>query len=880
MKKLVKIVSWLFATGSMVLIAAVLYVYVVLVPELPSIEHLEDTQYQVPLRVYDRNEILLAEFGEHRRIPVAFDKIPRYLIDAVVSVEDDQFWNHLGVDFYALMAAVYEVATTGRKTRGGSTITMQVARNFFLSPEQTYVRKFNEILLALKIETELSKEKIIELYLNKIFLGHRAYGISAASQVYYDKELGDLTLAQSAMIAGLPKAPSKYNPISNPERALIRRNYILGRMRILKYIEEDEFEQALSEPITAELHRTRTIAEAQYVSEQVRAQLFEQYGDEIYKAGLRVYTSIDGELQAVANQALRKNLLDYTRRHGYRGIIDKIDLGEINEDPFDEDLVTDQRVGGLRKGVVISVNEAVAVDEAEAVDDESSEASTASATLLISNYEQIDVLFEGGIDWAAKFIDVDNKGPKPEFVADVLAVGDVVWLENRDGQWLLADVPRVEGALVSIDPSDGGIRAMVGGFDYFKNKFNRATQARRQPGSNFKPFIYSAALEKGFTAATIINDAPVVFDDDSLEATWRPENYSGRFYGPTRMREALVKSRNLVSIRILQAIGLRYATNYVQRFGFERDQMPYDLSLALGSASFSPLQMARAYAVFSNGGYLIEPYIINRVESGTGEVIFQNNPQTVCQDCETENLDELAMAEAAAAAQQEAEQQTDSTADAQQAEAVALGEEEQLEAFELNTLDSEAVDVGEATGVTEADVVPQYAPRVISAQNAFIMRSMMREVVQRGTAVRAKALGRKDIAGKTGTTNDQIDAWFSGYNDQVVTTSWVGFDNQRHMGNRETGGRAALPMWIEFMRAALEGRPENLQEQPEGLVTIRIDAATGKRADLSTRNSLFEHFRVENAPREVTVVKSTTNDSGGITIKIPETEDEIVEDIF
>jgi penicillin-binding protein 1A len=880
MKKLVKIVSWLFATGSMVLIAAVLYVYVVLVPELPSIEHLEDTQYQVPLRVYDRNEILLAEFGEHRRIPVAFDKIPRYLIDAVVSVEDDQFWNHLGVDFYALMAAVYEVATTGRKTRGGSTITMQVARNFFLSPEQTYVRKFNEILLALKIETELSKEKIIELYLNKIFLGHRAYGISAASQVYYDKELGDLTLAQSAMIAGLPKAPSKYNPISNPERALIRRNYILGRMRILKYIEEDEFEQALSEPITAELHRTRTIAEAQYVSEQVRAQLFEQYGDEIYKAGLRVYTSIDGELQAVANQALRKNLLDYTRRHGYRGIIDKIDLGEINEDPFDEDLVTDQRVGGLRKGVVISVNEAVAVDEAEAVDDESSEASTASATLLISNYEQIDVLFEGGIDWAAKFIDVDNKGPKPEFVADVLAVGDVVWLENRDGQWLLADVPRVEGALVSIDPSDGGIRAMVGGFDYFKNKFNRATQARRQPGSNFKPFIYSAALEKGFTAATIINDAPVVFDDDSLEATWRPENYSGRFYGPTRMREALVKSRNLVSIRILQAIGLRYATNYVQRFGFERDQMPYDLSLALGSASFSPLQMARAYAVFSNGGYLIEPYIINRVESGTGEVIFQNNPQTVCQDCETENLDELAMAEAAAEAQQEAEQQTDSTAAAQQAEAVALSEEEQLEAFELNTLDSEAVDVGEATGVTEADVVPQYAPRVISAQNAFIMRSMMREVVQRGTAVRAKALGRKDIAGKTGTTNDQIDAWFSGYNDQVVTTSWVGFDNQRHMGNRETGGRAALPMWIEFMRAALEGRPENLQEQPEGLVTIRIDAATGKRADLSTRNSLFEHFRVENAPREVTVVKSTTNDSGGITIKIPETEDEIVEDIF
>jgi len=865
MKKLVKIASWLFATGSMLLIAAVFYIVAVMVPELPSIEHLEDTQYQVPLRIYDRNEILLAEFGEHRRIPVVFDKIPRYLIDAVVSVEDDQFWNHHGVDFYALMAAVYEVVTTGRKTRGGSTITMQVARNFFLSPEQTYARKFNEILLALKIETELSKEKIIELYLNKIFLGHRAYGISAASQVYYDKKLADLSLAQSAMIAGLPKAPSKYNPISNPERSLIRRNYILGRMRILEYIDEEEFEQALNEPITAELHRTRTIADAQYVSEQVRAQLFEQYGQEVYRAGLKVYTSIDGELQAVANQALRKNLINYTRRHGYRGVIDKIELGDIVNDPFDEDLVIDQRVGGLRKGVVIAINEVVA-----AAADGSSEALPASAKLLISNYEQINVLFVGGIDWAAKFIDVDNRGPKPVKVGDVLAVGDVVWLENRDSQWLLADVPRVEGALVSINPADGGIQAMVGGFDYFKNKFNRATQARRQPGSNFKPFIYSAALDKGFTAASIINDAPVVFDDDSLESTWRPQNYSGKFYGPTRMREALVKSRNLVSIRILQAIGLRYATNYIQRFGFKREQMPYDLSLALGSGSFSPLQMVRAYAVFSNGGYLIEPYIIDRVESGSGEVIFQNNPQTVCQDCEAENLEELAAAEAAAAVQQEVDEQ---------AEAVVLTEEEQLEAIELNALDG-AAEVSEATEVVEVEVVPQYAPRVISAQNAFIMRSMMREVVQRGTAVRAKALGRKDIAGKTGTTNDQLDAWFSGYNDQVVTTSWVGFDNQRTMGNRETGGRAALPMWIEYMRKALEGRPENLQEQPEGLVTIRIDAESGERADLSTRKSLFEVFRIENAPREPAVVRSTTDDSGGVVVNIPETEEEIVEDIF
>jgi penicillin-binding protein 1A len=450
---------------------------------------------------------------------------------------------------------------------------------------------------------------------------------------------------------------------------------------------------------------------------------------------------------------------------------------------------------------------------------------------------------------------------------------------------LLADVPRVEGALISINPSDGGIRAMVGGFDYFKNKFNRATQARRQPGSNFKPFIYSAALERGYTAATIINDAPVVFDDDSLEATWRPENYSGKFYGPTRMREALVKSRNLVSIRILQSMGLRFATNYIQRFGFEAEHMPYDLSLALGSGTFSPLQMARGYAVFSNGGYLIEPYIITRVESGSGELIFQNHPRTVCQGCEIESLDELAASEAAAVEQQQVEQETAAVAVSeeeqleQETAAVAVSEEEQLEAVELDQLEAGNVEASEALAMVE-EAGPQYAPRVISAQNAFIMRSMMREVVQRGTAVRAKALGRNDIAGKTGTTNDQIDAWFSGFNDQVVTTTWVGFDNQRSMGNRETGGRAALPMWIEFMRTALEGSPENLQEQPEGLVTIRIDYETGKRADLESRRSLFEVFRVENAPKEKTLAKSNSNDSSGIMINAPETEDEIVEDIF
>ncbi|MCH8105149.1 MAG: penicillin-binding protein 1A [Proteobacteria bacterium] len=866
MIKLVKVLSWLFAIGSILLFAGVFYIYSVLLPGLPSIEYLEDAQLQVPLRVYDKNDLLLAEFGEHRRIPVLFEDIPRPIIDALVAVEDDQFWSHVGVDPVALVAAAYELVTTGRKTRGGSTITMQVARNFFLSAEQTYTRKFNEILLALKIERELSKEKILELYMNKVYLGHRAYGIVAASQIYYDKPPEELTLAQVAMIAGLPKAPSKYNPIVNPERALIRRDHILGRMKILGYINDEEYDLARIEPVTAELHATRTVADAQYVAEQVRAELFEQYGDEVYKIGLKVFTSIDGELQIAANRALRRALLDYSRRHGYRGVAGSIDLTSVIEDPFDEELVSDERIGGLRKGVVISIEEDPIKDEdlptsEEASSSENPPLSKEFATVLISNYETIELRFAGGVDWAAEFIETDKIGEMPSSMSDVLAVGDVIWLERRDEQWLLADVPKVEGAIVSMNSSDGAIQVLVGGFDYFKNKFNRATQAKRQPGSNFKPFIYSAALESGFTAASIINDAPVVFDDDSLEATWRPENYSGRFFGPTRLREALVKSRNLVSIRILQAIGLRFATRYLQRFGFERKDMPYDLSLALGSGTFSPLEIVRAYSVFSNGGYLVTPYIINRIESGNGETIFLHKPLTVCQGCELESLEQLKTQEAA-------------------------GDEEpetiEVEIIEVNkeSLVNVALEEVElASSETEIEPI-RYAPRVISDRNAFIMRSMMREVVQRGTAVRAKALGRADIGGKTGTTNDQVDAWFSGFNDQIITSAWVGFDNQQSLGRRETGGRAALPVWLEYMKVALDGRPENLEEQPEGLVSIRIDTKTGKRADQDSIDSRFEIFRVEYAPEELLMTQSGGGSTEQFTVGISENEEEIVEDIF
>ena len=853
MIKLIKILSWLFVAGSMVLIAGVFYIYAVLVPELPSIEHLEDAQLQVPLRVYDRNEVLLAEFGEHRRTPVKFEEIPGNLISALVSVEDDQFWEHFGVDPLALAAAGYELVTTGNKTRGGSTLTMQVARNFFLSPEKTYTRKLNEILLALKIESELSKEKILELYFNQIYFGKRAYGIVAAAQIYYDKSLQDLSLAQAAMIAGLPQAPSKYNPIRNPERALTRRNHVLSRMYVLGYIDEETYDLARTEPVTAELHTTQTIADAQYVAELTRARLFEEYGDDAYKTGLKAYTTIDGKLQSVANRALRQNLLDYVRRHGYRGVIKSIDFDAIEDDPFDAELVSDEEVGNLQQAVVTEIGDT-------------------SATALITNYETIQIPFEKGLDWAAAYRDVDNQGKKPEKVSDVLNVGDVIWVEKRgENLWLLGEIPKVEGAMVSLDSSNGAIHALVGGFDFFKNKFNRATQAHRQPGSNFKPFIYSAALEKGFTTASIINDAPVVFDDDSLEATWRPENYSGRFYGPTRFREALVKSRNLVSIRILQAIGLRHATNYAQRFGLKKENMPYDLSLALGSGTFTPLEIARAYSVFSNGGYLVEPYYLDRIVSGSGDMIFKHNPLLVCQGCDEETLDAV-----------------NPGTEEKIAEPVDTGVSVENTEIAVNTagteLNPESTETLETPEIVEEIQPILYAPRVISKQNAFIMRSIMREVVRRGTAVRAKALGRNDIGGKTGTTNDQIDAWFSGFNDKFVTTSWVGFDNQQTLGRRETGGRAALPMWIEYMRVALDGVPETIEDQPEGLVTVRIDAKTGKRATRDTVNSQFELFREENAPAERRVASTiNTNNNAEVEVVIDNStvsEDEIVEDIF
>ncbi len=845
MKLLVKITTALVAAGLLLSLVAAGYVYFVLVPQLPAVDRLEDTEYQVPLRVYDREGLLLAEYGEHRRIPVKYEAIPKKIEQAFLAAEDDQFWTHYGVDPLALMAAVYELVTTGTKTRGGSTITMQVARNFFLSSEKTYSRKLNEILLALKIEKELDKKTILELYLNKIYLGNRAYGVVAAAQVYYGKTLDELSIAQAAMIAGLPKAPSRYNPIINPERALIRRDHILRRMRQLGYIDEEQYQQAKAEPVSAELHGSKVSADARYVTEMVRKKLYEQYGDEIYSSGMKVYTTIDKGLQVAANQALRKALLDYDRRHGYRGHIGRIDWEQVDVDPFEDGLVEAERVGNLVKGVVKSVEQDKAV-------------------VVLPDFRSVEVPFEKGIDWARDYISENRLGPELKSAAERLQPGDVIWVEQRDDLWLLAQVPDVEGAIVSLDPENGAIRALVGGFDYFRNKFNRATQAKRQPGSNFKPFIYSAALEKGFTAATLINDAPVVFDDDSLEATWRPENYSGRVYGPTRLREALVKSRNLVSIRILQSIGLRYAVNYVQRFGFRRDEMPYDLSLALGSGAFAPLEIVRGYSVFASGGYRTDPYFIERIESNDGELLYRADPLVVCRkDCQ-------AGESPVSDQEQPSEEKGEPAVKSEVAEAdgsKSAGEE------------------GEKPAVVAEAGPPRPAPRVISEENAYIMRSMLREVVRRGTAVRAKVLGRPDLAGKTGTTNDQKDAWFSGFADGVVTTAWVGFDDQKPLGSRETGGRAALPMWIDFMRVALKDAPVTTDQQPDGVVSVRIDADTGERATARTVNSRFELFVQGTEPQlpDEMVTNSEGGEPGFAETRGGEptvSEEEAVEELF
>ena len=811
---MLRLTFYFLLSASLVTIVALAGLLWYVVPDLPQTNDLGDAHLQTPMRVFTQDGKLIAEFGEKRRHPVAIDDVPLRMKQAFLAAEDDRFYEHPGVDWIAIVRAALVLFQSGDKRQGGSTITMQVARNFFLSPEKTYERKLKEIVLALKIERELSKDQILELYLNKIFLGHRAYGVGAAAQVYYGKELTDLSLAQLAMIAGLPKAPSRTNPVSSPDAARDRRHYVLSRMLKLGFISEAEFAVADEQAITASVHGQITETSAQYVAEMVRAFMQEKYPDDLYTAGYQVYTTIESRLQSAANTALQRALINFSRRHGYRGPEAHIEIEDQSDVQITSALDSYAALGSLKPAVIVELAEK-------------------SATALTGGGEKVQLPWEG-LSWARPHKAQDSTGPQPKSSADILTVGDIVRIDwvaplgadeikkdssaaARSGYWRLAEIPEVEGALVSLKSHNGAIQSLVGGFDFNKNKFNRVTQAQRQPGSNFKPIVYSAALEHGFTAASFINDAPIVFEAPGLEeAAWRPENYSGKYFGPTRLRVALTKSRNLVSIRLLRAIGIDNAIEHATKFGIDPDSVPRNLSLSLGSGEITPLEIVNAYAVLSNGGYLVEPFLVERITDKFGEEIYAANPPTVCTQCPDAAKDRQA----------------------------GLVEEQPSDVdFVLPSLaDDNSLDEPTEQG-------PNLAPRTLRADNAWVISSILRDVITSGTGRRALSLNRKDIAGKTGTTNDQKDAWFSGFNASIVTTAWVGFDNSISLGRRETGARAALPMWIDYMREALKDSPEVIPEKPPGLITVKIDPSTGALTNANNKNAIYESFREGQQPQ-------------------------------
>lgn len=804
MKKLLRWTIVLILVCAVLGVSAVGIAYLIFKEDLPDVETLHDVQMQVPLRVFSEDGKLLGIFGEKRRIPVTVDEMPDCLKDAFLAGEDARFYEHFGLDYQGISRAVWSLATTGEKTIGGSTITQQLARNFFLTNEKTFTRKIKEAFLALKIERELDKDHILELYLNKIFLGHRAYGVGAAAEVYYGNSTDQLSLAQCAMIAALPKAPSRINPITSPDRAVERRDYVLGRMLDLGYISQREHDQAVRETDRAFYHGAIAEISAPYVAEMVRVQALRLLGSKAYTGGYRVYTTIDSRLQTGANIAVSNGLEEYDQRHGFRGAEDHIDLTDrISTEDWLDVLAPYRPISGLEPGLVLEVEEQLAV-------------------VFLRNGQTIALALDD-MKWAAPFISRDRKGKQPQSVEDIMSPGDIIRARlHNDGNWRLGQLPEVEAALVAMDPKSGDIRALVGGYDFARSKYNRVTQGRRQPGSSFKPFIYSAALDRGATVATLVNDAPIVFEDNELERTWKPQNFSERFYGPTRLREAMVNSRNLVSIRLLRNIGIENAREYITGFGFEKDELPANLSMALGSASLTPLSMARGYAVFANGGYLVKPQFIRTIRDMDGRVVYETRPSIICDDCKPEE---------------------------------GPAEETVVEKIEpeFKPLGIESDTPGLSSSVSEEETLPNrteinYAERTITPQNAYLVRSMMMDVVRRGTGVRAMELGRKDLAGKTGTTNEQRDAWFSGYNDHLVASVWVGFDNHDPLGRREQGGRAALPVWIEFMRVALEGVEDSPPVMPDGLAQARIDPETGLLNPRGGKGTVMEVFEADNLP--------------------------------
>ncbi|MEZ7490690.1 PBP1A family penicillin-binding protein [Pseudoalteromonas distincta] len=793
-----------------------LYYYVK--PDIPSVQVLKDVQLQTPMQVFTKDGLLINQFGEKRRIPVTIDEIPQTLINAFLATEDNRFYDHIGIDPIGIVRSAIVLISTGEKKQGASTITMQLARNFFLTREKAYIRKVKEIFIALHIEGVLTKDEILELYLNKIELGNRAFGIGAAAQVYYGKELKDLTLAQMAMIAGLPKAPSALNPIRNPTRAKARRNVVLGRLLTENYITQEEYNEATSQPITAYFHGAEINLYAPYISEMVRAEMVSRYGiDKAYNSGFKIFTSVESKVQKAAQNALVNNLHNYDMRHGFRGPTD------VLWDPETQPALTEQQIlnklqsvnelGTLKAAAVLSVNDK-------------------TASVLLKSGERTTLTWDN-LKWARKYITRYRQSFAPKAATDILTPGMQIWVrKNEDDSYLLSQIPEASSAIVSLDPQDGRIKAIVGGYSFEQSQYNRAVQAKRQVGSNIKPFIYSAALEKGYTLASILNDAPINQWDKSQGVAWRPKNSPAVYNGPIRIRRALAQSKNVISVRLLRGVGLQRTADHLLKFGFKDSDINRSESLALGSASITPLELARGMSAFANGGHLIEPYFISEIQDAYGNVLFKANPALAC-------------------------------------------DEESLPTHNEFSLHNSS---------DEVKPTKKCAPRIISKQNAFLIADAMHSGIWgggswahktgwSGTGWRAQALERRDLSGKTGTTNDSVDTWFSGFNSKVMTSVWVGFDNpgnalgrstynnnldSSQISGAESGAKTAQPAWIEFMKAALEGTPEAPIEPPEGLVSIRIDLATGLLSHKNDYTSRFEYFEKGTAPTKY--VLSLPND--------------------
>ncbi|WP_323644749.1 peptidoglycan glycosyltransferase/peptidoglycan DD-transpeptidase MrcA [Pectobacterium versatile] len=844
-----KFVKYLFilAVSCILLGAASIYgLYRYIEPQLPDVTALKDVRLQTPMQVYSADGELIAQFGEKRRIPLKLDQIPPELVHAFIATEDSRFYDHHGVDPVGIIRAAYIALTSGHASQGASTITQQLARNFFLSPERTLIRKIKEVFLAIRIEQLLTKDEILELYLNKIYLGYRAYGVGASAQVYFGRPVDQLTLSEMAMIAGLPKAPSTFNPLYSYDRAVARRNVVLARMKDENYITQSQYDVARNEKLVANYHAPDISFSAPYVAEMARQEMVKRYGEDAYNDGYKVYTTVTKKLQTAAQDALRNNILAYDMRHGYRGpskVLWKVGEGVWDQAKMIAALKALPVYGPLSPAIITSTT-------------------ADNAIAILSDGSNI-ALPMAGMRWARAYRSDTQQGPTPKRVTDVVQAGQQVWVRKVNDDWWLAQVPDVNSAIVSLNPKNGAIEALVGGFDFNQSKFNRATQALRQIGSNIKPFLYTAAMDKGLTLATILNDVPITRWDAGAGSDWRPKNSPATYDGPIRLRQGLGQSKNVVMVRAMRAMGVDYAADYLQRFGFPAQNIVHTESLALGAASFTPLQVVRGYAVMANGGYLVDPYLISKIESEAGGTVFTATPKVVCDTCNlplvygetprspvlaTTNVEDVATSN----------------------EAPPLG----LPQPELEPVTPEAA---------QQNAAQPYAPHVINTPLAFLIKDALNSNVfgepgWMGTGWRAgRELKRRDIGGKTGTTNSSKDAWFSGYGPNLVTSVWIGFDDHRRdlgassasgvikdqISGYEGGAKSAQPAWDDFMKAALDGVPEQPLTPPPGIVSVVIDRSSGKLSN-GGGNSRSEYFIDGTQPKEYEVheVGTTLMDNG------------------